>query len=31
MERDQSTLEVIYENWRGYNEKLHNAIAPADR
>ncbi|MCC6603381.1 MAG: DinB family protein [Anaerolineae bacterium] len=28
MERDQSTLEVIYENWRGYNEKLRNAIAP---
>jgi uncharacterized damage-inducible protein DinB len=24
----QSTLDVIYENWRGYNEKLRNAIAP---
>jgi len=23
-----STLEVIYENWRGYQEKLRNAIAP---
>ncbi|MEZ4770958.1 MAG: DinB family protein [Caldilineales bacterium] len=24
----QSTLDVIYENWRGYNEKLKNCIAP---
>ena len=24
----QSTLEVIYENWRGYHEKLRNCIAP---
>lgn len=24
----QSTLEVIYENWRGYNEKLCQCIAP---
>lgn len=24
----QSTLEVIYENWRGYNEKLQSCIAP---
>lgn len=23
-----STLDVIYENWRGYQEKLCNAIAP---
>jgi len=23
-----STLEVIYENWRGHNEKLRDAIAP---
>ncbi len=23
-----STLEVIYENWRGYQEKLRNCIAP---
>ena len=23
-----STLDVIYENWRGYQEKLRNAIAP---
>lgn len=28
MEHNQSTLEVIYENWRGYNEKLRNTIAP---
>ena len=28
MEQDiQSTLEVIYENWRGYNEKLQKCIA----
>ena len=24
----QSTLDVIYENWRGYQEKLRNAVAP---
>lgn len=24
----QSTLEVIYENWRGYQEKLRGCIAP---
>ncbi|MBK8835080.1 MAG: DUF664 domain-containing protein [Anaerolineae bacterium] len=24
----QSTLDVIYENWRGYNDKLRNCIAP---
>ena len=24
----QSTLEVIYESWRGYHEKLRDAIAP---
>jgi uncharacterized damage-inducible protein DinB len=24
----QSTLEVIYENWRGYQEKLRSCIAP---
>ncbi len=24
----QSTLEVIYENWRGYNKRLQNCIAP---
>lgn len=23
-----STLEVIYENWRGYQEKLRDAVAP---
>jgi len=23
-----STLEVIYENWRGYNEKLRYCVAP---
>ena len=23
-----STLDVIYENWRGYQEKLRSAIAP---
>jgi uncharacterized damage-inducible protein DinB len=27
-QQTQSTLDVIYENWRGYNEKLRNAIAP---
>lgn len=24
----QSTLEVIYDNWRGYNKRLQNCIAP---
>jgi len=24
----QSTLDVIYENWRGYHEKLRDCIAP---
>ena len=24
----QSTLDVIYENWRAYHEKLRNCIAP---
>ncbi len=24
----QSTLEVIYENWAGYNKRLENCIAP---
>ncbi len=24
----QSTLEVIYENWRGYNKRLQECIAP---
>ena len=24
----QSTLDVIYENWRGYQEKLRSCIAP---
>ena len=29
MEQDtQSTLDVIYENWRGYNKKLQSCIAP---
>jgi uncharacterized damage-inducible protein DinB len=28
MEQTQSTLGVIYENWRDYNAKLRNAIAP---
>jgi uncharacterized damage-inducible protein DinB len=23
-----ATLDVIYENWRGYNEKLRNCIVP---
>jgi uncharacterized damage-inducible protein DinB len=27
----QSTLAVIYENWRGYHEKLRNCIAPLTR
>jgi uncharacterized damage-inducible protein DinB len=28
MEQNQSTLDVIYENWRGYNDKLRAAVAP---
>jgi uncharacterized damage-inducible protein DinB len=27
-EQTPSTLAVIYENWRGYQEKLRNAVAP---
>jgi uncharacterized damage-inducible protein DinB len=27
-QKPQSTLDVIYENWRGYHEKLCNCIAP---
>jgi uncharacterized damage-inducible protein DinB len=27
-QQTQSTLEVIYENWRGYHEKLCSCIAP---
>lgn len=27
MQQTKSTLDVIYENWRTYNEKLRNAIA----
>ncbi len=27
-QQTQSTLNVIYENWRGYQEKLRDAIAP---
>ncbi|MCB0090819.1 MAG: DinB family protein, partial [Caldilineaceae bacterium] len=27
-QQTQSTLETIYANWRGYNEKLRDAIAP---
>ncbi|MEO8012159.1 MAG: DinB family protein [Dokdonella sp.] len=27
-QQPQSTLHVIYENWRGYDEKLRNCIAP---
>jgi uncharacterized damage-inducible protein DinB len=29
MQQDtQSALEVIYDNWRGYNKRLQNCIAP---
>ena len=28
MPKQQATLDVIYENWRNYNAKLHTAIAP---
>lgn len=27
-EKTPATLDVIYENWRGYNEKLCKAVAP---
>ena len=27
-QQTQSTLDVIYENWRSYQEKLRDAIAP---
>lgn len=27
-QQTQSTLDVIYENWRGYHEKLRNCITP---
>ncbi len=27
-QQTQSTLDVIYENWRGYQEKLRNCITP---
>ncbi len=27
-EQNQSTLDVIYENWRVYQDKLHDCIAP---
>ena len=27
-EQTRSTLDVIYENWRGYQEKLRDCIAP---
>ncbi len=27
-QQTQSTLEVIYENWRSYQEKLRNCISP---
>jgi len=28
MHHEQSTLDVIYENWRTYNDKLRDAVAP---
>ena len=28
MQQEKSTLDVIYENWRTYNDKLRDAIAP---
>ena len=29
MQQDMSsTIHVIYENWRGYNDKLQNCVAP---
>ena len=27
-QQPRSTLDVIYENWRGYHEKFRNCIAP---
>lgn len=27
-QQPQSTLDVIYENWRGYDEKLRDCVAP---
>lgn len=27
----QSTLDVIYENWRGYNDKLRNCVVPLSK
>ena len=27
-QQTRSTLDVIYENWRGYQEKLRDCIAP---
>ena len=27
-QQNESTLDVIYANWRGYQEKLHDCIAP---
>ncbi len=27
-QQTSATLDVIYENWRGYHEKLRNCIAP---
>ena len=27
-QQTQSTLDVIYENWRGYSQKLRDCIAP---
>lgn len=27
-QQTQSTLDVIYENWQGYNEKLRSCVAP---
>ncbi len=27
-QQTQSTLDVVYENWRGYQEKLRDCIAP---
>ena len=28
MQQEKSTLDVIYENWRTYSDKLRDAIAP---
>ena len=28
MQPEQATLDVIYENWQGYNAKLRAAVAP---